>query len=235
MEERPKALPNVSLVEGSRHRSRDGCMRIRDRPRKAEGRLSGPTCHGWWRNVGFETRPGGHGCSRFFTGVQGTDRGGTRPDAVALEESYVGADARIALSVGQARGSRARRRVRPSARRRALNTRPARVKTGPVCGYGARREGSGWARDGEGDPLARRGWPDAPVTPPTRLPVAILPTPPPHRRLARKGSASVIARPARADCRVVAGAGLIVDVERCRLPRQTRLPSVSGGLGKAAR
>ena len=26
------------------------------------------------------------------------------PDAVALEESYVGADARIALSVGQARG-----------------------------------------------------------------------------------------------------------------------------------
>ena len=27
------------------------------------------------------------------------------PDAVALEESYVGADARIALSVGQARGA----------------------------------------------------------------------------------------------------------------------------------
>ena len=28
-----------------------------------------------------------------------------RPDAVALEESFVGADARIALSVGQARGA----------------------------------------------------------------------------------------------------------------------------------
>ena len=27
------------------------------------------------------------------------------PDAVALEESFVGADARIALSVGQARGA----------------------------------------------------------------------------------------------------------------------------------
>ena len=40
------------------------------------------------------------------------------PDAVALEESFVGADARIALSVGQARGAvlvaaaRRRRRVR---------------------------------------------------------------------------------------------------------------------------
>ena len=33
------------------------------------------------------------------------------PDAVALEESYVGADARIALSVGQARGAVDRKSV----------------------------------------------------------------------------------------------------------------------------
>ena len=47
------------------------------------------------------------------------------PDAVALEESFVGADARIALSVGQARGAvlvaaaLRRRRVQLSTRPRA--------------------------------------------------------------------------------------------------------------------
>jgi crossover junction endodeoxyribonuclease RuvC len=55
------------------------------------------------------------------------------PDAVALEESYVGADARIALSVGQARGA-----VLVAAARVGVpcaEYAPARVKQA-VCGYG---------------------------------------------------------------------------------------------------
>jgi crossover junction endodeoxyribonuclease RuvC len=55
------------------------------------------------------------------------------PDAVALEESYVGADARIALSVGQARGA-----VLVAAANAGVECReyaPARVKQA-VCGYG---------------------------------------------------------------------------------------------------
>lgn len=55
------------------------------------------------------------------------------PDAVALEESYVGADARIALSVGQARGA-----VLVAAALVGVpctEYAPARVKQA-VCGYG---------------------------------------------------------------------------------------------------
>ena len=55
------------------------------------------------------------------------------PDAVALEESFVGADARIALSVGQARGA-----VLVAAARAGVPCAeypPARVKQA-VCGYG---------------------------------------------------------------------------------------------------
>ena len=55
------------------------------------------------------------------------------PDVVALEESYVGADARIALSVGQARGA-----VLVAAANAGVACReyaPARVKQA-VCGYG---------------------------------------------------------------------------------------------------
>jgi len=55
------------------------------------------------------------------------------PDAVALEESYVGADARIALSVGQARGA-----VLVAAALAGVpcaEYAPARVKQA-VCGYG---------------------------------------------------------------------------------------------------
>jgi crossover junction endodeoxyribonuclease RuvC len=55
------------------------------------------------------------------------------PDAVALEESFVGADARIALSVGQARGA-----VLVAAANAGLpctEYAPARVKQA-VCGYG---------------------------------------------------------------------------------------------------
>src|SRR5881409_1778293 len=60
------------------------------------------------------------------------------PDAVALEESFVGADARIALSVGQARGA-----VLVAAARAGVactEYAPARVKQA-VCGYGRADKG----------------------------------------------------------------------------------------------
>jgi crossover junction endodeoxyribonuclease RuvC len=55
------------------------------------------------------------------------------PDAVALEESFVGADARIALSVGQARG--AVLVACATAGVEAAEYAPAHVKQA-VCGYG---------------------------------------------------------------------------------------------------
>jgi crossover junction endodeoxyribonuclease RuvC len=55
------------------------------------------------------------------------------PDAVALEESFVGADARIALSVGQARG--AVLVAAAAAGVECAEYAPARVKQA-VCGYG---------------------------------------------------------------------------------------------------
>jgi crossover junction endodeoxyribonuclease RuvC len=55
------------------------------------------------------------------------------PDAVVLEESFVGADARIALSVGQARG--AVLVAAASAGIECAEYAPARVKQS-VCGYG---------------------------------------------------------------------------------------------------
>jgi crossover junction endodeoxyribonuclease RuvC len=55
------------------------------------------------------------------------------PDAVALEESYVGADARIALSVGQARGAVLVACAR--ARVDCVEYTPGMVKKS-VCGYG---------------------------------------------------------------------------------------------------
>ena len=55
------------------------------------------------------------------------------PDAVALEESFVGADARIALSVGQARG--AVLVAAASAGVECAEYAPARVKQA-LCGYG---------------------------------------------------------------------------------------------------
>jgi crossover junction endodeoxyribonuclease RuvC len=60
------------------------------------------------------------------------------PDAVALEESFVGADARIALSVGQARGA-----VLVAAAAAGVDCTeyaPARVKQ-TVCGYGRAEKG----------------------------------------------------------------------------------------------
>ena len=93
------------------------------------GRLKG-IVHGWWRTPAgapIELR-----LLTIFEGVAGLIAEHA-PDAVALEESYVGADARIALSVGQARGAvlvAAASRGRPVRRVRA-----GRVKQA-VCGYG---------------------------------------------------------------------------------------------------
>ena len=60
------------------------------------------------------------------------------PDAVALEESFVGADARIALFVGQARG--AALVAAASAGVECTEYAPARVKQ-TVCGYGRADKG----------------------------------------------------------------------------------------------
>lgn len=60
------------------------------------------------------------------------------PDAVALEESFVGADARIALFVGQARG--AAMVAAASAGIECAEYAPARVKQ-TVCGFGRADKG----------------------------------------------------------------------------------------------
>ena len=85
---------------------------------------------GWWH-----TSPGEQPAARLktiFEGVQALiEQQG--PDAVALEESFVGADARIALSVGQARGV-----VLVACALAAVDCReyaPSVVKQA-VCGYG---------------------------------------------------------------------------------------------------
>jgi crossover junction endodeoxyribonuclease RuvC len=93
------------------------------------GRLRA-TCHGWWR-----TRPRERPDRRLRTIFDGVQEliAEHAPDAVALEESYVGADARIALSVGQARGA-----VLVAASVvgvECVEYAPARVKQ-VVCGYG---------------------------------------------------------------------------------------------------
>ena len=93
------------------------------------GRLRA-TCHGWWRTSASE-RPEAR-LLTIFTGVQELIAQHA-PDAVALEESYVGADARIALSVGQARG--AVLVAASSAGVACVEYAPARVKQS-VCGYG---------------------------------------------------------------------------------------------------
>jgi crossover junction endodeoxyribonuclease RuvC len=94
-----------------------------------DGRLRA-TCHGWWRTSARD-RPEAR-LLTIFRGVQELIAEHA-PDAVALEESYVGADARIALSVGQARGV-----VLVAAANAGVACReyaPARVKQA-ICGYG---------------------------------------------------------------------------------------------------
>ena len=74
---------------------------------------------------------------RIFEGV-GTLIAEHEPDAVALEESFVGADARIALFVGQARG--AALVAAAAAGVTCTEYAPARVKQA-VCGYGRADKG----------------------------------------------------------------------------------------------
>ncbi len=87
-------------------------------------------CHGWWR-----TSPRERPEARLLTIFEGVQEliALHAPDAVALEESFVGADARIALSVGQARG--AVLVAASSAGLACAEYAPARVKQA-VCGYG---------------------------------------------------------------------------------------------------
>jgi crossover junction endodeoxyribonuclease RuvC len=87
-------------------------------------------CHGWWR-----TSPRQRPEARLLTIFEGVQEliALHAPDAVALEESYVGVDARIALSVGQARG--AVLVAASSAGLACAEYAPARVKQA-VCGYG---------------------------------------------------------------------------------------------------
>jgi crossover junction endodeoxyribonuclease RuvC len=86
--------------------------------------------HGWWQTPAAQ-RPELR-LKTIFEEVAGLIEA-HRPDAVALEESFVGADARIALSVGQARGA-----VMVAVANAGVDCAeypPARVKQ-VVCGYG---------------------------------------------------------------------------------------------------
>jgi crossover junction endodeoxyribonuclease RuvC len=86
--------------------------------------------HGWWKTPSRD-RPELR-LKTIFDGVQELIED-FRPDAVALEESFVGADARTALSVGQARG--AALVACASAGVYCAEYPPASVKHA-VCGYG---------------------------------------------------------------------------------------------------
>jgi crossover junction endodeoxyribonuclease RuvC len=91
--------------------------------------------YGCWRSTARE-RPELR-LKKIFDGVQGLIAAHA-PDAVALEESFVGADARIALFVGQARG--AVLVAAASAGIECTEYAPARVKQ-TVCGYGRADKG----------------------------------------------------------------------------------------------
>jgi crossover junction endodeoxyribonuclease RuvC len=99
-----------------------------------DGRLR-EVVSGHWRTSAKE-RPHAR-LLAIYEGVQGLVAEHA-PDAVALEESFVGADARIALSVGQARGA-----VLVAAATLGVDCAeyaPARVKHA-VCGYGRAEKG----------------------------------------------------------------------------------------------
>jgi crossover junction endodeoxyribonuclease RuvC len=96
---------------------------------ESDGRLQAVD-HGWWSTPAGE-RPELR-LKTIFVEVAGLiDR--HAPDAVALEESFVGADARTALSVGQARG--AVLVASALAGIECAEYAPAMVKQA-VCGYG---------------------------------------------------------------------------------------------------
>ena len=91
--------------------------------------------HGWWQTPAGE-RPELR-LKTIFVRVQELIAAHA-PDAVALEESFVGADARTALSVGQARG--AILVACAAAGVECAEVAPARVKQA-VCGYGRADKG----------------------------------------------------------------------------------------------
>ena len=96
---------------------------------ESDGRLRAID-HGWWKTAAAERAE--LRLKTIFDGVAGLIEE-HRPDAVALEESFVGVDARTALSVGQARGA-----VMVAAANAGVECAeypPARVKQ-TVCGYG---------------------------------------------------------------------------------------------------
>jgi crossover junction endodeoxyribonuclease RuvC len=94
-----------------------------------DGRLRAIT-HGWWRTSADERTE--LRLKTIFDGVAALIVEHA-PEAVVLEESFVGADARIALSVGQARG--AVLVAAASAGLPCAEYAPSRVKQA-VCGYG---------------------------------------------------------------------------------------------------
>jgi crossover junction endodeoxyribonuclease RuvC len=96
---------------------------------ESDGRLRAID-HGWWKTSAAD-RPELR-LKTIFDAVAGliTEH---RPDAVVLEESFVGVDARTALFVGQARG--AVMVAAASAGIECAEYPPARVKQ-VVCGYG---------------------------------------------------------------------------------------------------
>jgi crossover junction endodeoxyribonuclease RuvC len=96
---------------------------------ESDGRLRAVD-HGWWKTPAG-ARPEAR-LKTIFDAVGGLLEVHA-PDAVALEESFVGADARIALSVGQARG--AVLVACAVAGVECIEYAPARVKSA-VCGYG---------------------------------------------------------------------------------------------------
>ena len=96
---------------------------------ESDGRLRALD-HGWWRTAAAERLE--LRLKTIFDGVAELIEL-HEPDAVVLEESYVGADARTALSVGQARG--AVLVASASAGVACAEYAPARVKQ-TVCGYG---------------------------------------------------------------------------------------------------
>jgi crossover junction endodeoxyribonuclease RuvC len=86
--------------------------------------------HGWWKTAAAE-RPERR--LKTISDAVAELIAVHRPDAVALEESFVGVDARTALSVGQARG--AVMVAAANAGVECVEYAPARVKQ-VVCGYG---------------------------------------------------------------------------------------------------
>jgi crossover junction endodeoxyribonuclease RuvC len=96
---------------------------------ESDGRLRAVD-HGWWRTAARD-RPQRRLKTIFDAVADLVAR--HEPDAVALEESFVGADARTALSVGQARGVVLV--ACAAAGVECVEYAPAHVKKA-VCGYG---------------------------------------------------------------------------------------------------